>query len=205
MFALVESGSITKHLNGNTGIQIGDLKYPRAIYTLWTEAERNAIGIYTVEYDDSNKKDEQWYINTNQSYAFGSGKVTASYGSATAKKHADTLYTQEDEDNGLGTKDDVKDEGLKTRLIRQVKAQAANELNKTDWYVVRKSEESTAIPSAITTHRRAVRSKAAAMETSITNASDTPALETLYTYVNTADEGDPEVIERPLGELPTLE
>ena len=46
MFALVESGSITKFLNGNKGIQIGDLKYPRAIYTLWTEAERNAINIY---------------------------------------------------------------------------------------------------------------------------------------------------------------
>ena len=58
MFALVESGSITKFLNGNRGIQIGDLKYPRAIYTLWTEAERNAINIYAVEYDYSNKKDE---------------------------------------------------------------------------------------------------------------------------------------------------
>ena len=200
MFALVESGSITKMLNGNKGIQIGDLKYPRAIYTLWTEAERNAIGIYTVEYDDSNKKDEQWYINTNQSYAFGSGKVTASYGSATAKAHADALYTQEDEDNGLGTKDDVKDEGLKTKLIRQVKLEAANELAKTDWYVVRKSEESTAIPSTITTHRRAVRSKAAAMETAITNASDTPALVTLYAYTKQEDGS----VTRPLGELPTL-
>ena len=62
MFALVDKSdnSITRMLNGNRGIQIGDLKYPRAIYTLWTEAERNAIGIYTVEYDDSNKKDEQW-------------------------------------------------------------------------------------------------------------------------------------------------
>ena len=59
-FALVESGSITKNLNGNRGIQIGDLKYPKAIFTLWTEAERNAIGIYTVEYDYSNKKDEEW-------------------------------------------------------------------------------------------------------------------------------------------------
>ena len=59
MFALVESESITKMLNGNKGIQIGDLKYPRAIYTLWTEAERNAIGIYTIEWDNSNKKDEK--------------------------------------------------------------------------------------------------------------------------------------------------
>ena len=204
MFALVESGSITKMLNGNQGITIDGIQHPRAIYTLWTEAERNAIGIYTVEYDDSNKKDEQWYINTNQSYAFGSGKVTASYGSATAKAHADTLYTAQDETDGKGTEGEVAVEGLKTILIRQVKLEAANELARTDWYVVRKSEESTAIPSAITTHRRAVRSKAAAMETAITNASDTPALETLYTYVNTADEEDPEVIERPLGELPTL-
>ena len=201
MFALVESGSITKMLNGNKGIQIGDLKYPRAIYTLWTEAERNAIGIYTVEYDDSNKKDEKWYINTNQSFAFADNKVTASYGSATAKAHADTLYTQEDEDNGLGTKDDVKVEGLKTRLIRTVKAQAAGELNRTDWYITRKAEKNTAIPSAITTHRDAVRSKQASMCTAITNASDTPALETLYTFTK-QDDG---TVTRPLGELPTLE
>ena len=207
MFALVDKSdnSITKFLNGNKGIQIGDLKYPRAIYTLWTEAERNAIGIYTVEYDDSNKKDEKWYINTNQSYAFGSGKVTATYGTATAKAHADTLYTQEDEDNGLGTKDDVKVEGLKTRLIRDVKAQAECELNKTDWYITRKSEKNTAIPSAITTHRDAVRSKQDSMCTSITNASDTPALETLYKVVNTADEGDDPVYARPIGVLPTLD
>ena len=182
MFALVESGSITKMLNGNQGITIDGIQHPRAIYTLWTEAERNAIGIYTVEYDDSNKKDEQWYINTNQSYAFGSGKVTASYGSATAKPHADTLFSAQDETDGLGTEGELKKEGLKTKLIRSVKLEAANELSKTDWYVVRKSEESTAIPSAITTHRRLVRSRQAAMETAITNASDTPALETLYTY-----------------------
>jgi hypothetical protein len=71
--------------------------------------------------------------------------------------------------------------------------------------VVRKADAGTAIPSAIETHRAAVRTKCASMEASITNAADTAALETLYTYVNTADEGDPAVIERPLGELPTLE
>jgi hypothetical protein len=200
MFALVESGSITKFLNGNKGIQIGDLKYSRSIYTLWTEAERNAIGIYEVIFDDTNKKDEQWYINTNQSYAFANNKVTATYGSATARAHADTTWTEEDEDNDLGTEGELKVEGLKTKLIRDVKSQAVNELTKTDWYVVRKSEESTAIPSAITTHRRLVRSKAAAMETSITNASDTPALETLYTYTEDSDG----VVSRPLAKIPNL-
>ena len=198
MFALVESGSITKNLNGNTGIQIGDLKYPRAIYTLWTEAERNAIGIYTVEYDDSNKKSGKWYINTNQSFAFADNKVTASYGSATAKAHADVNAVDED---GNELDPVVVIPGLKTILIRQVKSQAESELNKTDWYITRKSEKNTAIPSAITTHRDAVRTKQAAMETAITNASDTPALETLYTYT-TNDSG---VTSRPLGELPTLD
>ena len=201
MFALVESGSIIKMLNGNRGITIDGIQHPRAIYTLWTEAERNALGIYTVEYDNSNKKDERWYINTNQSYAFGSGKVTATYGTATAKAHADANFTAQDETDGLGTEGELKSRGLKYKLIQDVKLEAANELAKTDWYVVRKTEEDTAIPSAITTHRRAVRSKQAAMETAITNASDTPALETLYTYTTDSDG----VQSRPLGELPNLE
>ena len=201
MFALVESGSIIKYLNGNRGIQIGDLKYPRAIYTLWTEAERNAIGIYSIVYDDTNKKDEKWYINTNQSYAFANNKVTATYGNATAKAHADTLWTAQDETDGLGTEGEVATRGLKYNLIQTVKAQAAGELSKTDWYITRKAEKSTAIPSAITTHRNLVRSRQAAMETAITNASDTPALETLYTYTSDSDG----VISRPLAEIPTLD
>ena len=188
-------------LNGNKGITIDGVQHPRAIYTLWTEAERNAIGIYNVEIDSTNFKEEKWYINTNISYSFGSGKVTGSYGTATAKAHADTLYTAQDETDGLGTEGELKSRGLKYKLIQDVKLEAANELAKTDWYVVRKSEESTAIPSAITTHRRLVRTKAAAMETSITNASDTPALETLYTYTTDSDG----VHSRPLAEIPTLD
>ena len=147
------------------------------------------------------KKNEQWYINTNVTYAFGSGKVTGSYGNATAKKHADTLWTSQDKTDGLipDGKDvgDLRIEGLKTILIRTIKQQAAAELRDTDWYIVRKADAGTAVPSSITTHRAAVRTKAAEMETKITNASDTPALETLYTR---NEDG-----ERPLGELPRLE
>ena len=201
MYALVESGSITKFLSGNKGITIGDNQYPKAIFTLWTKSEREAIGIYEVEMDNSKRKDEQWYINTNVTYAFGSGKVTGSYGDATAKAHADTLYTAQDESDGKGTEGDVKVEGLKTRLIRTVKSQAAGILQDTDWYIVRKADAGTAVPSSITNHRAAVRTKCAEMETSITNASDTPALETLYTYTKQEDGS----VTRPLGELPRLE
>ena len=202
MFALIESGSITKYLNGNKGITLGDTQYPKAIYTLWSEAERNAIGIYSITFDNSNKEDEQWYINTNQTYTYdaSAGTVTATYGSATAKAHADTNFSAQDEEDGLGTEGELATRGLKYNLIQTVKVQAAGELNKTDWYITRKTEKNTAIPSAITTHRDAVRSKQAAMETAITNASDTPALETLYTFTK-QDDGS---VTRPLGELPTL-
>jgi hypothetical protein len=203
MFALVDKSdnSITRMLNGNQGITLGDNQYPRAIYTLWTEAERNAINIYTITIDESKRKDEKWYINTNITYSFDGTNATGSYGDATAKAHADANFTAEDEEDGLGTEGELKSRGLKYNLIRDVKISAANELAKTDWYITRKTEKSTAIPSAITTHRNAVRSKQAAMETAITNASDTPALETLYTHTR-QDNGS---VTRPLGELPTLD
>jgi len=206
MFAVVESGKITSMPKGNKGIKIGDNQYPASIFTLWSESERNAIGVYTIEIDDTNKKNDQWYTNTNQTIAYDSSanKVKATYGTATAKLHADTLYTSDDKAaNKIPTGKDVGDvrlKGLKTILIEQVKEQAQGILSETDWYVTRKSEKSTAIPSAITTHRDAVRTKQAEMETAITNAADTPALETLYTYTTTDG-----VTSRPLGELPTLE
>ena len=205
MWGIVQDGSITKLINNPKGMVIGDIRYSRKIFELWSKAELEAKGIYEVEFDNTNKKDEQWYINTNQSFAFADGKITASYGSATAKAHADTLWTQQDSDDGDLPSDksvgDVKVEGLKTIKIREVKKQAAGILQDTDWYITRKADAGTAVPSAITNHRAAVRTKCAEMETAITNAADTPALETLYTYTEQEDGSNT----RPLGELPTLE
>ena len=208
MYALVENNNITKLINNPKSIVIGDVNYPAKIFQLWSTSELEAIGIYEVVFDNSNKKDEKWYINTNQSYDFDGNEVTATYGSATAKAHADTLFTAQDKtDDKIPEGKDVGDvavKGLKTVLIEQLKSQVANELARTDWYITRNTEKSTAIPSDISTHRDNVRTKQTSMETQILNASDTPALETLYTYVNTGTEEDP-VYERPLGELPTLE
>ena len=199
MFALVDKSdnSITRMLSGSQGITLDGIQHPKAIFSLWTEAERNAINIYTVEINNSKRKNTEWYVNTNVTYSFNGSKVTGSYGDATARAHADTLFTAQDESDGKGTEGDVKDEGLKTKLIRSIKSQAEGELNKTDWYITRKAEKDTAIPSAVSTHRDAVRSKQASMETSITNASDTAALEVLYTR---DEDGD-----RPLGEIPVKE
>ena len=204
MFALVESGNITQMPNGNKGITIGDNKYPAAIYTLWTEAERNAIGIYTVEIDNTNKKNEEWYDNTNITYAFSGGKVKGTYGSATAKKIADTLWTEQDKTDGLipEGKDvgDVAIEGLKTIKKRIIDNQCAGILAPSDWMVIRATETGATLNSGWKTWRASVRTKCNSMQTQIDNASDVDALAALFTYTTTDG-----VTSRPLGEFPVKE
>jgi hypothetical protein len=192
MYALVESGTITKYFNHPKGFTLGDLQYPADMFMKWSVEEKEAIGIHEVVFDNSNFKDEKWYINTNQSFAFADGTVTASYGTATAKAHADVTETI----NGV----ELTTPGLKTNLIKNLKTNVANELAKTDWYITRNTEKTTAIPSSISTHRDSVRTTQASIEAQITGAADTAALETLHTYTTTDG-----VQSRPLGELPVLE
>ena len=70
--------------------------------------------------------------------------------------------------------------GVKSVLKEQEKATAGSLLAKYDWYVVRKAEKDTAIPTAITTYRDGVRTACNTRETEITNCKDTAALVTLY-------------------------
>ena len=200
MFAQVIDGTITSFPKGNKGIQIGDNKYPKTIYSLWTEAERNAIGIYTVEINETNRKDETYYINTNITYAFGSGKVTGSYGTATAKAIADVNEVDGNGDPILDSDgNQIVTFGLKTNYKNQFNTQAAGLLAPTDWYVVKATEVSDySVPSAITTYRAAVRTKVNAMETAIDGCANVAALITLLTYVRQEDG----TITRPLGEFP---
>ncbi len=198
MFALVESGSITQMPNGNKGIQIGDIKYPAAIYTLWSEAERNAIGIYTIEIDNTNKKDEEWYINTNITYAFSGGKVKGTYGSATAKAIADRDAV-DDEGNKIKDSDgnQIIIEGLKTIKKKIIDNQCAGLLAPSDWMVVKATETGGTMDSGWKTWRASVRTKCNSMQTQIDNASDVDALAALFERNNSGV--------RPLGDFPEKE
>ena len=202
MFALVEDGKITQMPKGNKGITIGDNQYPASIYTLWTEAERNAIGIYTVQIDSTNKKDEEWYNNTNITYAFDSGKVTGTYGTATAKAIADADAVDTD---GNKVKDEngnqVINEGLKTIKKRMIDNQCAGLLAPSDWMVVKATETGGTMDSGWKTWRASVRTKCNSMQTQIDNASDVDALAALFTYTEQEDGS----ITRPLGEFPIKE
>ena len=199
MWALVESDNVTQVFTRPKGITVGEVNYPSNIFMLWSSSELEAIGIYEVVIDDSNLKDKEYYINTNQTFAFADGVVTASYGTATAKPIDDVLFTAQDETDGLGTEGEVKQPGIRQGHIDTINAQAGGILQPTDWMVIRAAEGGTAVPSSITTKRAAVRTKANAMCTQITNAANVDALAALYVY----NDATPPV--RPIGELPLVD
>ena len=183
MFVLVENDSITKTLNGNTGITIGENQYPQAIYSSWSAAEREAIGIYDVVFNDTNFKDPKYFNNTNQSFAFADGVATASYGSATAKALDDTT---DEEGNIL--------HGLKGSHKRTIKLQASSLLTSTDWHVIKATEvESYSVSAEQTTYRAAVRTASNDMEALVDACTTVDELAALYVYTDGS---------RPLGEWP---
>ena len=130
MYALIENNEIKEAFSNTRALKIGDVQYPKNIFTVWSESELNKVGLYTIVQDNSNKKDDSLYTNTEVSYAFADGKVTASYGTANPKEL-----------------EDVKSQ--KKAIILQ---QASEILTATDWFVVKATEvESYSVPEAVTT------------------------------------------------------
>ena len=204
MWALVEDNAITKIINNPKAMVIGDVRHSRNIFSFrWTNEEREAIGLYEIVFDNSNKRDEAYYNNTNQSFNFADEVATASYGSATAKLLEDRNEVDEAgepllDDNG----DQVVTKGLKSQKKDIIKQQASGLLTDTDWYNHKALDDETfTIPANITTYRANVRTKSNDMEVLIDACSTVDELATLYKYVNTGTEENP-VMERPLGEFP---
>ena len=201
MWASVESGNVTEVYANPKPLVIGDVRYPRNIFELWTEAELQTLNIYTVVADNRNWKDPDYYQNTAVTYAYKATVtisgitykkvVTASYGTATARSLTDTTVT----DPATGNQTTVP--GLKTIHKNAVNGQAYGLLQDNDWLVIRKEEAGTAIPSDWTTFRTNVRTVADSMKTKIDAVSNVDALAALYVY----NDDDPPV--RPLGEFPT--
>jgi len=192
MYAIVKDNNITQLIANPKSVVIGDVRYPAKIFSLWSQSELNAIGIYEVVTDSTNKKDEAYYINTNEEYTYADGQVTRSWGTATPKKLEDENATDE---NGVELNPVVVIEGLKTQKKKIVKAQASGLLAPTDWYVIKATEIAEySVPENITTFRADVRSKSNEMETQIDACTNVEELETLYTRDQNGT--------RPLAEFP---
>jgi len=184
MYALIQNNEIVKVFANPEGFILDGNQYSSQIFTAWSRAEKEEIGIYEIETDSSNFKDESYYINTNEIFAFSNGKATRSWGNAFAKQLEDVI-----------NEDATITKGLKSQKISISKQQAAGLLQSTDWYVTRKADTGTAIPQAIQDFRTAVRSVNNQQETQINACSNVEQLKALFEYT-----GIPST--RPLAEYP---
>ena len=195
MYAIVENKKIIETFNNPRKLIRNDVRYSTKIYSLWSVDEKKAIGLYEVEQDDTKKKDEEWYINTDQTIAYKTtgDKVVASYGNATAKAIDDRNATDND---GVELDPVQVIKGLKTIKKEMINNQCAGLLTSSDWRVVKAQETGTEMDSGWKTWRASVRAKCNSMQTQIDNASDVDALADLFTYTDGS---------RPLGEFPEKE
>ena len=200
MYALVKDNSISKIITNPKAMVIGDVRYQAKIFQLWSVSELNAIGIYEVITDSTNKKDEAYYINTNEQFDYANNQVTRSWGTATPKRLEDEDAVDENGDPVLD--DDGKqiiNYGLKTEKKRIVKQQASGLLEKTDWHNHKALDDDTyTIPNNIKTYRAEVRAKSNEMESQIDACTNVDELKALYEYTRQEDG----TTTRPLAEFP---
>ena len=175
MYAIIESGSIRETFSSKKSFELNGLKYAKNVWDLWSESDLNDAGCFIVVETDTNYKDPAFYTNTDPIYTYDAdgSTVTRTYGTATAQD--------------LNT--------IKDREKSRVKWDARGLLERSDWEIVKAKELDEDVASATTTYRASVRTKANAMETAITNASDMAAMLTLFTRNGSGV--------RPIGDLPT--
>lgn len=177
MWALVQSGSVVAVYKTPRAVNIGGINHPRTIFNYWSAAQLKAIGIYS--YSEENSNPDSRYYNSGTSKIViddSKGTVVKTYTNS-LRNLADTKYTEDDKSKGQipehSDVGDIASEGLKTLAIKNIKSTAAGLLQSSDWYVTRKAEAGTAIPSAVTTYRTAVRTATATMEGKVNAISDT--------------------------------
>jgi hypothetical protein len=201
MYALVQNNKIENFFNYPKSFELNGNKYSAQIFYLWSNEEKNAIGIYEVTYEHSNKKDESYYINTNEQFKFENNKVISYFGTATPKALEDINATDENGQPVLQEGKQVVIKGLKSEKISISKQQTAGLLANTDWYVTRKADTGTAIPQEIQDFRTNVRAVSNQQETQINACTTVEQLKALYEYTNTGTEQSP-IYTRQLAEFP---
>jgi len=201
MWASVDTdNNVTKVYTRPTAITYGDVNYPANVMTSWSNAELATIGVYPVVEDTSNYEDPAYYINTNETFTYYdsvsvsgttyTNTVVGAYGTATPMSLDDTTTT--DPVTGQTT----TTPGLKSNAITTQKNQAYGLLQPSDWYVVRQSENGTAIPADWDTWRESIRTTCESQVTMINACTTVPQLQALYVY----NDDDPPT--RPLPVFP---
>ena len=147
---------------------VSGVQHPKALFKLWTDAERKDIGIVPVTISGTHL-DKDYYIEEDEAYAISDDKASVVM----------TIGTKAG-DQVLAT--------VKSKQVSHAKKICNNILANTDWYIVRKAESSTAIPAKITALRTAARTVYAAAKSAINGAANVGALATINTTTAGATE-----------------
>ena len=181
MYAIVENGAIKRVWRGNQPMEINGIKHPKTIFSgSWTEAERNAIGIYKVSVGPQGNS--KFNIISGPAYTFSNNKVVGTY---TASPKALEDITQIDTETSVTSVDHegyvIISEGLKSQYISNIKKVAASLLEEHDWRFTRSYEDNTRpVVVDIKDYRAAVRTASDTIEAAITlcvSVGDLEALE----------------------------
>jgi hypothetical protein len=187
MWASIDSdNNVTKVYTRPTAITYGDVNYPQNVMSSWSNDELATIAVYPAITDSTNYENPSYYINTNETFTYYdsvaingityTNTVVGAYGTATPQSLNDTTTTDPD------TGETTVTPGLKSKAITTQNQQAYSLLEPSDWYVVRKSENGTAIPADWDTWRESIRTTYQEQVVAINACTTVPELQALYVY-----------------------
>jgi hypothetical protein len=198
MWALIKSNKIDHIIAHPKSMVLDDIRHPKAIFKVWSDAERKAVGIVPVTTSGSHL-DPRFYTEKNEAFAIagdGNSVVRTIGVKAADKKLTDTNNV---DDNGDPILDDHGNQtisgGIKSQAKLKADTTAHGMIKGFGWLMQRKVSADKAIPSAVTTYMAAIRTDHKAICDAIDGASSMAKFVELYTDTYDAD-GKVDVVAR---------
>ena len=190
MWARIENNNIVEYYDRKQSLLLNEVRYSSQVFTIWTDAQRKELGIVPVVISGSHL-DTNYYIEHNHTDAIaGDGNsVIRTIGVKAADRALEDVDAVDEDGNAFLDDYGVQmvTRGLKYNAIQKVKQQQSGYLSRTDWYIIRKADVGTAIPTAIQTFRNAIRADATRIENAITAATTMDEFIALHTTTYNED------------------
>jgi hypothetical protein len=190
MWARIENNNIVEYYDRKQSLVLNDVRYSSQIFTIWTDEQRKELGIVPIVISGSHLN-TKYYIEHNHTDAVAEdgNSVIRTIGVKAADHKLEDVNEVDEDGNALLDIDGVQliTRGLKYNAIQKVKQQQSSYLTQTDWYIIRKADVGTAIPTAIQTWRDAIRADATRIENAIIAVSTMDAFIALHTTTHNED------------------
>ena len=190
MWARIENNNIVEYYDRKQSLLLNEVRYSSQVFTIWTDTQRKELGIVPIVISGSHL-DTKYYIEHNHTDAIAEdgNSVIRTIGVKAADRALEDVDAVDVDGNAVLDQYGVQmvTRGLKYNAIQKVKQQQSGYLSRTDWYIIRKADVGTAIPTAIQTFRNAIRADATRIENAITAATTMDEFIALHTTTYNED------------------